>query len=155
MCGRLRRSLYGFRDAPQLWEAYLAAELERVGFRRGKASAALFYHPELDVRAIVHGGDFVFAGCEDALRTVRQSIDKAFLLKDVGMIGWGAKDAREIRVLNRIVRIIESSEGQEAGVRYEPDPRHAELLVAALGPHPRGGDHDARRQAAPRPREPL
>ena len=32
---RLVRSLYGTRDAPTLWEAYAAAQLHALGFRRG------------------------------------------------------------------------------------------------------------------------
>ena len=35
---------------------------------------------------------------------------------------------QEVRVLNRVIRI----DGD--GVRYEADPRHAEILAAMLGP---------------------
>ena len=40
VCGRLIRSLYGMRDAPALWERFLAAQLEAVGFIRGKRTHA-------------------------------------------------------------------------------------------------------------------
>ena len=43
-----------------------------------------------------------------------------------GRLGQGASDLKEMRVLNRIVRITES------GLRYEADPRHAELLARSL-----------------------
>ena len=34
---------------------------------------------------------------------------------------------KEMRVLNRIVRIV------EGGLLYEPDPRHVELLASSFG----------------------
>ena len=34
-CARLLRSLYGTRDAPALWEAFAAAQLQQLGFVRG------------------------------------------------------------------------------------------------------------------------
>ena len=139
MCGRLRRSLYGFRDAPALWEAYLASELERLGFVRGTACAATYYHPKWDVRAVVHGDDFCFAGHGHNLAKVRAAIDQAFLLKDVGTLGWEKGDVQELKVLNRVVRLVKDNGKGETGVAYEADPRHAELLVAALGPNPRKG----------------
>ena len=36
---RLLRSLYGTRDAPALWEAYATAQLQALGFCRGRANA--------------------------------------------------------------------------------------------------------------------
>ena len=37
-----------------------------------------------------------------------------------GRLGHDDEDLKEMRVLNRIVRVVES------GLRYEADPRHAE-----------------------------
>ena len=42
---RLVRSLYGTRDAPALWEAYAAAQLTALGFRRGRSNACVYWHP--------------------------------------------------------------------------------------------------------------
>ena len=41
---RLVRSLYGTRDAPALWEAYAAAQLSALGFRRGRSNACAYFH---------------------------------------------------------------------------------------------------------------
>ena len=43
------------------------------------------------------------------------------------MIGTGVGEVREARVLNRILRIT------EPGWEYEPDQRHAEMIVEQLG----------------------
>ena len=59
---------------------------------------------------------------------------RAILLKKVGVLGLDTAggDSQEIRVLNRVLRV------SAAGVRYEADPRHAEILAALLAPatHP-------------------
>ena len=44
-----------------------------------------------------------------------------------GRLGLDDHDMKEIRVLNRIVRI------NQHGLRYEADPRHAELLAKSMG----------------------
>eukprot|EP00969_Alexandrium_andersonii_P200310 8848201-Alexandrium_andersonii.AAC.1 len=67
MCAKLRRSLYGARAAPAHWEALYTEALESFGFSRGKASACCFYNAELDVRCVVRGDDFAFAGCDPDL----------------------------------------------------------------------------------------
>eukprot|EP00969_Alexandrium_andersonii_P163465 7225352-Alexandrium_andersonii.AAC.1 len=62
MCAKLRRSLYGTRAAPARWEALCTETFESFGYARGKASACCFYNAALDVRCVVHGDDFAFAG---------------------------------------------------------------------------------------------
>ena len=126
MCARLRRCLYGTRDAPARWEAFLAAELCRMGFAQGLASPCCFYHQEKQLRCVVHGDDFMFAGPAPALAWAEVEMNKVFLMKVVGRLGPDKDDKRELRVLNRVLRWTET------GIAYEADPRHAEILVAGL-----------------------
>ena len=44
-CWRLRRCLYGTRDAPAQWEALYCRRLGDMGFIPGKASRCCFHHP--------------------------------------------------------------------------------------------------------------
>ena len=69
-CGHLKRRLNGTRDAPARWEAFLASELKKHGFVQGAAGPCCFYHPTKELRCVVHGDDFVFAGVEEALKWV-------------------------------------------------------------------------------------
>ena len=64
-CGCRKRCLYGARDAPARWEAYLASELKKHGFLQGVASPCCFYHAARGLPCVVHGDDFVFSGLED------------------------------------------------------------------------------------------
>jgi len=126
-CGRLVRSLYGTRDAPSLWERFAAAQLEALGFVRGRASPCAFSHPLRDLMIVIHGDDFVIAGHDADLEWICRELDRKILLKKVGVLGGGRDDLRELRVLNRVLR------WESWGIAYEADPRHAELLVQALG----------------------
>jgi hypothetical protein len=125
-CARLVRCLYGTRDAPKRWEAYLAEQLVALGFAKGLASPCCFYHARLGVRCIVHGDDFVLSGTAGALDEVKAGMHARFLLKELGRLGGGQGELKELRVLNRIIRWT------PLGLRYEADPRHAEILVRGV-----------------------
>ncbi len=125
-CARLVRCLYGTRDAPKRWEAFLAEQLVALGFAKGRASPCCYFHAGLGVRCIVHGDDFVLSGTAGALDEVKARMHERFLLKELGRLGGGQGELRELRVLNRIIRWT------PLGLKYEADPRHAELLVRGV-----------------------
>ena len=121
-CGLLRRCLYGTRDAPSQWEKFMAAQLERMGFARGKASPSCFFHRIRDLRCVVHGDDFSFCGLEKDLDWATQRMEQLFLCKVVGTLGGDEHDMQELRVLNRVFR------WENWGISYQADPRHLEIL---------------------------
>jgi hypothetical protein len=125
-CARLVRCLYGTRDAPKRWEAFLSEQLVAIGFARGRASPCCYYHAALGVRCIVHGDDFVLTGRAGALDEVKASMHERFLLKELGRLGGSQGELREMRVLNRVIQWT------PAGLRYEADPRHAEIVVRGV-----------------------
>lgn len=125
-CGRLRRCLYGTRDAPARWEAFMANELEQMGFVRGRSSPCCFTHPARAVKCVVHGDDFTFAGLDPELKWVEEEMNKRFLIKVLGKLGPDEGDVKELRILNRVLR------WSPEGIHYEADPRHAEILLAGL-----------------------
>ncbi len=125
-CARLVRCLYGTRDAPKRWEAFLAEQLIALGFAKGRASPCCFFHARLGVRCIVHGDDFVLSGTAGALDEVKARMHERFLLKELGRLGGGQGELKELRVLNRIIQWT------PAGLRYEADPRHAEIVVRGV-----------------------
>ena len=126
MCARLRRSLYGTRDAPARWEAFLSKQLEGKGFVRGSASPCCYRHSSKDLSCVVHGDDFVFAGVESDLEWARQQMEKSFLVKVIGRLGGDKQDVRELRVLNRVLS------WRSGGIQLEANPRHQEILISEL-----------------------
>ncbi len=125
-CARLVRCLYGTRDAPKRWEAFLAEQLVAIGFARGRASPCCYFHAQLGVRCIVHGDDFVLSGRAGDLDVVKARMHERFLLKELGRLGGGQGELKELRVLNRVIRWT------PAGLKYEADPRHAEIIVRGV-----------------------
>ena len=125
--GKLVRCMYGTRDAGAIWETCYVDCLVQMGFVQGVASPCCFHHPKWNVSVVVHGDDFTALGTDRALDEYEKGLQATFECKLRGRLGSEAKDLKEIRVLNRIVRITQH------GLRYEADPRHAEILAKAMG----------------------
>ena len=58
LVGKLQLCLYGTRDAATNWQSTLSAHLEKIGFRRGIAFPAVFWHEAKDIWTLVHGDDY-------------------------------------------------------------------------------------------------
>ena len=100
---------------------------------------------------LVHGDDFALLGDAQDHARFRKLLDSAYEYKVVGLLGPESTDDKELSFLNRIVRYYpgsESSAGRAASggsgssvghaaldfrLEYEPDPRHAELVIQQLG----------------------
>ena len=120
--GELCLSLYGTRDAAQNWAKEFTTTLEDLGFITGKASPCNFYQPEKSISMTVHGDDFTATGPETALEWLKQSMEVKYEIKSE-TLGPEKYMSQEIRVLNRILR------WGDHGVEYEPDQRHAEMII--------------------------
>ena len=55
--GKLKRRLYGTRDAANGWQEILSSHLESVGFVGGQGHPSVFWHPEKHIKTLVHGDD--------------------------------------------------------------------------------------------------
>ena len=97
-----------------------------MGFTQGVASPCCFYHAEWKVQVVVHGDDFSALGTSASLTKFEAGIQHKFEVKLKGRLGTGPDDLKEMRVLNRIIRVTQS------GLLYEPNPRHIEMLTRDL-----------------------
>eukprot|EP00973_Karenia_brevis_P072214 10032743-Karenia_brevis.AAC.1 len=75
---------------------------------------------------MVHGDDFLSTAVESNLKWLENILKKEFEIK-TKTIGPESTDEKQLKILNRIITY------REHGVDYEPDPRHAELIVEQLG----------------------
>ena len=119
-CGKLRRAMYGTRDAALNWEKAYMKFLEEAGFIAGKFSPCVFYHSARKLRAVVHGDDFTVSGPEDQLNWFRSQIQARFEVKFKARLGPDRQDDKIARVLNRVIEWDD-----KIGIRYEADQRHA------------------------------
>ena len=124
---KLERCMYGTRDAGAIWETCYVDCLVGMGFVQGSGSPCCFEHPQWKVAVVVHGDDFSALGTDAALDKYEKGLSQKFECKFRGRLGEDPKDMKEIRMLNRIIRITPT------GLLYEADPRHAELLAKSMG----------------------
>ena len=90
----MRRSLYGPRHAPALWEAYAAAQLQSLGCVWCRPNACKFAHPLSVLRSIVHGDGVFFIGTAQGVVLARRELEKTVVLNLVGEVASGRKRAR-------------------------------------------------------------
>ena len=75
------------------------------GSSRGVASPCCFYHADLDISVVVHGDDFTALATDSSLDYFEAELQKFFEVKLKGRIGHEDKDLKQMRVLNRILRV--------------------------------------------------
>eukprot|EP00973_Karenia_brevis_P075868 10540854-Karenia_brevis.AAC.1 len=97
-----------------------------MGFKSGKASPCIFWHADRDIIVMVHGDDFISTGKGEDLQWMRKRIEKEYEIS-TEIIGPEIGDKKQAKVLNRTMTYTNN------GIEYEPDPRHAEIIVKELG----------------------
>ena len=126
LCGKLRYSMYGTRDAAQNLHNEYSQQLLDVGFQQGRASPCIFFNPVKKIRTYVHGDDYVSSGQPEALKWMQLKLEEKYQVK-IQLLGPGEDHSRQLKILNRIV-----TWHNHKGIVYEADPRHAELVIEQL-----------------------
>ncbi len=127
MCAQLLRHMYGTRPAADGWQEEYSTLLVSLGFRQGDACPNVFYHTAKQIVTSVRSDDFTPSGPADARDWMEAAIGEHHDLDISPRMGPGPADAKEGRVLNRVIRWCEDR------IEYEADPRQVERLVAECG----------------------
>ena len=98
----------------------------KIGFTRGKACPCAFYHSKNNIRIVIHGDDINALGHRADLDWLRAELEANFEVKFRARLGPSTTDDKAVRVLNRVITWTPN------GILYEPDQRHADLVVQAL-----------------------
>ena len=99
----------------------------KIGFRRGVAFSSLYYHAERDVHRLIHGDDYVSVADKKNLVWLKGELESAFEIK-TDMLGRSDPELKSSgKILNRLIHV------DSDGWKLEADPRHAELLIEAMG----------------------
>ena len=126
MVGKLQLSLYGTRDAAMNWAMEYTEHLGKLGFVQGVSSPCNFAHKAMELSVTVHGDDFVVAGPLASIKWMNVHMRAKYEIK-TEIIGPEKECAKELKILGRIMRWTDH------GFEYEPDQRHAEMIVKELG----------------------
>ena len=118
---KLDMSMYGTRDAAKNWQECYTSHLESIGFIAGVANPCLFVNHNHKLKTLVHGDDYVTTGSREGLKWMKGELEKKFKIK-TSIIGSEEEDEKELKILNRIIRMTPK------GIEYEADLRHAELI---------------------------
>ena len=119
---RLKRWLYGMREAAFGWEDDYARRLVNDGFQRGRAASTIFHHPKTRARVVVHGDDFTFLATDSELRKMRSRMCEWYDVKARGILGSGKRDVREVEILGRSVRWTERWREYETSDKHRQAP---------------------------------
>ncbi len=122
-CALLQRHLYGTCRAAGGWQSECSGSLVEFGFTKVTSSACVFVQAERQIRVSVHGDDFTTVGAKCDLDWLETSMENKYELRKGGRLGPGKDDAKEILVLNRVIRYT------SAGLEYEADPRQGKRLL--------------------------
>ena len=123
--GWLQMSLYGTRDAAANFQEEVQKMMRKAGFIVSRYNPVTFFHPGQGLRTLVHGDDFITVGKETNVEWFRGVLRARFDVSTT-VVGLGAVQVREAKVLNRIVRV------DHAGWYYEADQRHGEVIIKTL-----------------------
>ena len=84
---KLKRALYGLRDAPRAWQEHFAQVLQDLGGKRFKSDANLYYFDNFQTYLIVYVDDLMLVGlqAEDLLRAIKEKV----LLRQTGVLRAG------------------------------------------------------------------
>ena len=127
MCGLLRYSLYGTRDAAQNWEEELASTLSCLGLTRGSACPCVWRGriKGEDIVATVHGDDITIGGERSAVESLIKMKNKNYEIKKQ-VIGGDPDLEKSGRILNRVI------EWDRDGITIEAGQRHVREIMKGL-----------------------
>ena len=124
LVGKLRKAMYGTRDAPQIWQREVQKSMESIGFSMSILQPSVYYHRGKRMVVVVHVDDFLCSGNIDDLEWLYQSLVQKYDMKR-DLI---RKDTEsELRYLNRRVR------WKDGQFELEGDEKHVSILMKEWG----------------------
>lgn len=88
---RLKKSLYGLRQAPRCWFAKLAASLKTYGFLQSYSDYSLFtlHQGSVQLHVLVYVDDLIISGNDaSAVENFKEYLRKCFHMKDLGVLKY-------------------------------------------------------------------
>ena len=115
--GRLLKSMYGLRDAPQIWQKVVKSMLKSRGYKALLGTQCTYVHPSLGVTIVAHVDDFLVLGTKAQLVDLLESLQREY--ECTGQcLGYDHDCTTEPKFLGRTISLTPS------GIAWEGDKRH-------------------------------
>ncbi|KAJ9542625.1 hypothetical protein OSB04_029131 [Centaurea solstitialis] len=88
---RLRKSLYGLKQASRNWYHKFTTFLLSLGFKQSKADHSLFIYEtkSITMATLIYVDDVIITGnCLDKIQEIKKQLDKEFSVKDLGPLKY-------------------------------------------------------------------
>ena len=101
----------------------------------GTACQAFFCGHDGDLKGLCHGDDFCVVAGRKHLQIFSKVLEKRFEVKQNGHIGFSASDAKELKILNRTIKIdvLNDEMTLEADTKLVEGPLESMKLTGAKG----------------------
>jgi hypothetical protein len=126
LIGRLKKAMYGTRDAPQIWGELVTEIMIELGFYESLLHPGLYYHASRGIRVMTHVDDFFCSGTQLELEWLANELEKKFELKKQ-VIGGDRGDQKTATFLNRTITWTPD------GYQLSGDEKHVKLLLEEWG----------------------
>jgi len=79
--GKLKKAMYGLRDAPLVWQGEVRNAMIELGFQPVVSTPCLYYNSLTGVRVLAHVDDFLCTGPKVELKKLLESLGKRYTMK--------------------------------------------------------------------------
>lgn len=132
---RLKKSLYGLKQASRVWNKTLTKTLVDLGFKQCVSDTCLFYHPQTFCLISIHVDDLLITTNDEKFRMkLLENLQKVFVLTDLGIVSMylglnvsSHKNGVKIAQNSYVERLIDRYNLTEAREKSLPLPTNIQL----------------------------
>lgn len=125
--GRLRKAMYGTRDAPAVWQILHKNILTELNFKPSRTTPCVYWNRERQLRVVAHVDDFLVTGPKGELLALKASLKRDYEV-DGDVLSVEEGDAKQAEFLGRTIS------AQDWGIEIEADGRLAKGLLEEFDP---------------------
>ena len=124
--GLLSKSMYGLRDAPQVWQGVVETMLLECGFKKILCTQCTYYQPDWDMYVVAHVDDFLILGERECMDKFVGGLQSDGYECTCDILGNRSDEVKSLKFLGRQIHL------REDGIEWEGDSRHAEAYLTKL-----------------------
>ena len=100
--GLLRKSMYGLRDAPQIWQRVVHSMLTKRGFKSLVTTQCVYVNLEMDVTIVAHVDDFLCLGDRSSFVSLLADLKTEYECSG-DILGPADDEVRKLKFLGRTI----------------------------------------------------